>query len=174
MQPFLGQIQPVGFNFAPRGWSLCWGQLLPIAQNTALFSLLGTAFGGDGRTTFALPDLRGRSIVGVGNGPGLSNISWGERGGSEVIALGVAQLPSHNHTANVVAESGVVTSANAKGRMLAGAMIYADPAPANNKQMSTESVNVENAGGSQPVYIRNPYLGIYVTIALTGTFPSRS
>ena len=174
MEPFIGQIQPNGFNFAPRGWSLCWGQLLPISQNTALFSLLGTTFGGDGRTTFGLPDLRGRSMVGVGTGPGLAPIGWGQRGGSEQITLSVSQMPSHDHIANVVAESGVVGSANAKGRMLAGAMIYADPAPANNKQMSTESINMLNTGGGQSIYIRNPFVGIYVSIALVGIYPSRS
>ena len=96
--PFIGQVNYIGFNFAPRGWALCDGQLLPIASNTALFSLLGTAFGGDGRTTFALPDLRGRTPLGVGNGAGLNDVTWGQRGGSENVTLTVAQIPSHNHT----------------------------------------------------------------------------
>jgi len=98
MEPFLGQIQPFGFNFAPRGWAKCDGQLLPISTYSALFSLIGTTFGGDGRTTFGLPDLRGRSIVHIGNGPGLSSISWGQRGGVENIYITQANMPSHSHS----------------------------------------------------------------------------
>jgi len=97
LDPFIGQIQAFGFNFAPRGWSLCDGQLLAISSNTALFSLIGTAFGGDGRTTFGLPDLRGRTAVHVGRGPGLSNITWGQRGGRENVNLTIQELPAHNH-----------------------------------------------------------------------------
>ncbi|MEX1309383.1 MAG: tail fiber protein, partial [Candidatus Sulfomarinibacteraceae bacterium] len=99
--PFIGQIQLFGFNFPPRGWAFCEGQLLAISSNTALFSLLGTTFGGDGRTTFGLPDLRGRSAVGVGNGPGLSSVSWGQRSGAENVTLNVNTLPSHTHSAAV-------------------------------------------------------------------------
>ena len=106
MEPFLGQIQPFGFNFAPRGWAQCDGQILPISQNTALFSLLGTTFGGDGRTTFALPDLRSRSIVHIGTGAGLDNIKWGERGGATTHTLTLAQMPSHNHNVSVNVNTG--------------------------------------------------------------------
>src|SRR5688500_1418895 len=95
--PFLGQIQPFGFGFAPRGWQLCQGQVLAISTNTALFSLLGTMYGGNGQTTFALPDLRGRSLVGMGQGPGLSNIVQGEVAGNETITLLTTQMPAHNH-----------------------------------------------------------------------------
>ena len=97
-EPFLGQIQMFGFNFAPRGWSTCNGQILPIAQNTALFALLGTTFGGDGRTTFSLPDLRGRDAVHVGTGPGLPTVRWGQRGGTHTYNIAIANLPAHNHT----------------------------------------------------------------------------
>ena len=97
MDAFLGSINTFGFNFAPRGWALCQGQLLAISQNSALFSLLGTTYGGDGRTSFGLPDLRGRASVGMGHGPGLSNYSWGERGGSETRTLTSLNLPSHTH-----------------------------------------------------------------------------
>lgn len=97
-EPFLGQISTVGFNFAPRSWALCDGQLLPISQNTALFSLLGTTYGGDGRTSFGLPDLRGRSAVHVGNGPGLTPMTWGRKSGQENVTLGVRNMPAHNHT----------------------------------------------------------------------------
>ena len=97
--PFLGEIRVTGFNFAPRGWALCDGQLLPINQNTALFALLGTQFGGNGQTTFALPDLRGRVPIHQGQGPGLTPRTIGETGGAESATLNVAQLPPHTHTA---------------------------------------------------------------------------
>jgi len=96
-EPFLGEICWIGFNFAPRGWALCDGQLLSISQNDALFSLLGTTYGGDGRTTFGLPDLRGRSPIHVGQGPGLSNYQWGQKGGVETVTLTINQMPSHTH-----------------------------------------------------------------------------
>ncbi|MHC4955882.1 MAG: phage tail protein, partial [Planctomycetota bacterium] len=98
-EPFIGQIQQFGFNFPPRGWAHCDGQLLPISSNTALFSLLGTTFGGDGRTTFGLPDLRGRIAKHVGTGPGLSPVTWGQRGGAETVVLNTGNMPSHTHTA---------------------------------------------------------------------------
>src|SRR5690606_5156315 len=97
-EPFLGEIRMVGFNFAPRGWAFCQGQLLSIAQNSALFSLLGTMYGGNGTTTFALPDLRGRSPVGMGNGPGLTPITQGELAGTENVTLLSTQMPMHTHT----------------------------------------------------------------------------
>ena len=109
-EPFIGQIQPVGFNFPPRNWAHCNGQLLAISQNAALFSLLGTTYGGDGRTTFALPDLRGRICIHPGQGPGLSNYSWGERGGAETVNLSVAQIPTHNHAVRLRAKSANASS----------------------------------------------------------------
>jgi len=166
MEPFIGQIQAFGFNFAPRGWAMCEGQLLPISQNTALFSLLGTTFGGDGRTTFALPDLRGRSIVGIGNGPGLSTISWGERGGAENHTLSVAQMPSHTHNIGVNAAAG--EEANPTGKHIAGITDgFAENATGNLAAPTS-------AGGNQSFGIRSPFLGINVCIALQGIFPSRS
>src|SRR5215472_3870294 len=101
-QPFLSQIEAFPFNFAPKGWALCAGQLLPINQNQALFSLLGTTFGGDGRTNFALPDLRGRLANGFGQGTGLSNYTLGQRGGEETHTLTVTETPAHNHSVNAV------------------------------------------------------------------------
>lgn len=172
--PFLGQIQPFGFNFAPRGWATCDGQLLPIAQNTALFSLLGTTYGGDGRTTFALPDLRGRSMINVGTGPGLSPINWGQRSGNEWTYLTVNNIPPHSHTGNVVAERSPATQANPEGRMLGGTSVYVDPNPANNKNLSTSSLTINNTGGGQSFSNRSPYLGVYICIALQGIFPSRN
>ena len=182
MDPFIGQIQPFGFNFAPRGWAFCDGQLLAISSNTALFSLIGTTFGGDGRTTFALPDLRGRSIVHVGHGPGLDTINWGERGGSYYKVLTPGEMPSHNHIATLHGESAVATSKNPQSNLLAtpptsgddSNAIYATPNPAANKPMAPDAIVVSNAGGGQAFNTRNPYLGIYVSIALVGIFPSRS
>src|SRR5262247_1539362 len=105
-EPFLGQIQPFGFNFAPTGWATCDGQILSIAQNTALFSLLGTTFGGNGQTTFGLPDLRGRVPIGQGQGPGLANYTLGQTGGQETVTLITSQMPQHTHSLVGVTEAG--------------------------------------------------------------------
>lgn len=170
MEPFIGQIQIFGFNFAPRGWALCDGQLLPISQNTALFSLLGTTYGGDGRTTFALPDLRGRVPVHVGNGPGLSPISWGGRGGAESMTLTSANLPAHTHTLN--ATNATADQAQPGGNALAQSSEdqYAAAAPGD----AMRAGSVGNTGANQAFGIRNPYLGIYYSIALQGFYPSRN
>jgi microcystin-dependent protein len=185
--PFIGQIQMFGFGFAPRGWAFCDGQLLPISSYSALFSLLGTTFGGDGRTTFALPDLRGRSATHVGTGPGLSTITWGQRSGAENVTLTVATMPSHNHlaTASGVATAVKASSDDADGSSPAGALlgttgedVYSSGAadstlnPAAAETQGT--VTVQNNGGNQSFSIRNPYLGIYHSIALQGIFPSRN
>ncbi|RBP49929.1 phage tail protein [Arenicella xantha] len=172
--PFIGEIMPVGFNFAPRGWSLCDGQLLAISSNTALFSLLGTKFGGDGRTTFGLPDLRGRVMKGVGSGPGLQTVVWGQKGGHESVTLTVQNLPSHNHTVILHGETAPATLNNPLGNMLASHTGYAAPVPAENKAMAAESITCANSGSGLPVDIKNPYLGIYMCIAMLGLYPSRS
>lgn len=187
MEPFLGQIQPFGFNFNPRGWNKCDGQLLAISSNTALFSLLGTTFGGDGRTTFALPDLRGRSIVHIGHGPGLSTISWGEKGGRETITLNQTNMPNHSHSlVNGVANVTVATTSGelnnesdggANGLGTGGTMpdIYTEnPTTADRLGGVSISGTTSAAGGSLPFEIRNPFLGINVCIAMVGIFPSRS
>jgi microcystin-dependent protein len=167
--PYLGQIMQVGFNFAPRGWALCDGQLLPISQNSALFSLLGTTFGGDGRTTFGLPDLRGRIAKHPGNGPGLNPVSWGERGGAEGHTLSVSQLPAHHHAVrgkNVDGED-----SDPSGRYFGKSSpedLYVSPGSLSAMGATT------NTGGNREFNIRNPLLGIYHCIALQGVFPSRS
>ncbi len=174
MEPFIGQIQPVGFNFAPRGWTLCDGQLLPIANYTAVFSLLGTTFGGDGRTTFGLPDLRGRSIVGVGHGPGLSDIRWGEKSGVEQITLTTANMPAHRHSVTATTNDATLDEAAAGARFgTAGTPIYA-PANSGTGTVALAGDSTSQVGGSQAFQSRNPFLGIYVCIALQGIFPSRS
>lgn len=169
LEPFLGQIMPVGFNFAPRGWALCNGQVLPIAQNTALFSLLGTTYGGDGRTTFALPDLQARIPIGQSQGPGLSNRPLGSPGGADAVTLTTAQLPAHNHLVQGAAVAGTSsypgdqTWAQVRGRL------YSTSGP---DQMTGGAVAV--TGGGQPHNNLPPYLVLYFAIALQGLFPSRN
>lgn len=188
MEPFLGQIQPFGFNFAPRGWAKCDGQLLAISANSALFSLLGTTFGGDGRTTFALPDLRGRSIVHIGTGPGLSTISWGERGGTEQVYITQMNMPSHSHAlVNGVANVNVFTTdssaaspdsdggANGLGTGTGMPDIFREsPTTGDHLGGVVISGTTTASGGNIPVQTRNPFLGINVCIAMQGIFPSRS
>lgn len=183
MDPLLGQIQPFGFNFAPRGWALCDGQLMPISQYTALFSLLGTTYGGDGRTTFALPDLRGRVAIHQGHGPGLSDRRIGSRGGSETTVLNITNMPSHNHAAQGAMKAffqpptGGGSTPNPSGAVLSSAPgidIYANSSPNLNMANGTVEVTVGNNGANQPFNNMQPYLTINWCIALTGIFPSRS
>ncbi len=195
MDDLLATIKTFGFNFAPRGWAKCDGQLLSIAANTALFSLLGTTFGGDGRNTFGLPDLRGRSMVHIGQGPGLSDIRWGEKGGHEQVYLTSLNLPEHNHAlvnglANVITNTTIHTASNGEanepdaGNNVFGSggtfpNIYSEPPVSQDYVGGVSSVShisgvTGNTGGNRPVEIRNPYLGICTCIATVGIFPSRS
>lgn len=185
MDPFIAQIMGFGGNFAPRGWAFCNGQLLPIASNSALFSILGTTYGGDGRTTFALPDLRGRSMLHVGGlsgtGPGLSTYRLGQHGGVETVTLNQSQMPAHSHPITMHAETKQADQFNPQGRMLAittdgtnTTNIYTDPDPTADRTMASQSLVMQNAGGSLPHENRSPYLGINIIIALVGVFPSRS
>lgn len=168
-EPFLGQIMPVGFNFAPRGWALCDGQLLPISQNTALFSLLGTIYGGDGRTNFALPDLRARIPIGQSQGPGLSHRFLGSMGGADAVTLNITQLPAHTHSVRGAAVAGTSshpgnqTWAQVRGRL------YSTSAP---DRMTGGAVAV--TGGGQPHNNLPPYLVVNFAIALQGIYPSRN
>lgn len=170
-EPFIAIILMFGGNFNPRGWAFCQGQLLSIAQNTALFSLLGTTFGGNGQTTFALPDLRGRVPIGFGQGPGLPPYALGQLGGTETTTLTQAQMPAHNH--------GIA------GSSLAGnASLPTGAVPANSGALDKEYSTVLTssvamnptgiAGGSQPFAIRDPYLCLNFIIALEGIYPSRN
>ncbi|OLE54873.1 MAG: phage tail protein [Acidobacteria bacterium 13_1_20CM_3_53_8] len=170
-EPYLGMIIIVPYNFAPRGWAFCAGQILPIAQNTALFSLLGTTFGGNGQTTFALPDLRGRYPIGVGQGPGLSNYDLGQVAGKENVTLTVNNLAPHLHTfaqpsANVAADA-----SKPNGNIPANAVQYTAPANANGVMGGG---NTGLTGGAAPFDIHPPYLGLNYCIALEGIFPSRN
>jgi microcystin-dependent protein len=172
--PFLGEIRMFGFNFAPRGWAFCAGQLLPISQNSALFSLLGTIYGGDGRTTFALPDLRGRVPTNFGTGPGLSPYTIGQRTGAETHTMTVAEMPAHGHTGAIKASSGASEEASpqANGAIGAGQLIYNEEAP--NVTLNSNSLQTSNTGGNLAFNIRQPTLAINFCIALQGIFPSRS
>ncbi|MGB3471518.1 MAG: tail fiber protein [Erythrobacter sp.] len=178
MEGYIGAIMLWGPNFAPRNWAFCHGQLLAISSNTALFSLIGTIYGGDGRTTFALPDLQGRVPVGPGNGPGLPNVGQGQKFGAASTTLTTAQLPSHNHTATMRAESAPGTTGNPTGNLLGvittGADIYAPPVPAQEVSMASDSIVVNNNGGSQAFDQHQPSLGVNYIICLEGIFPSRS
>lgn len=192
--PGIGSIGMFAGNFAPRNYAFCDGQLLPIAQNQALFSILGTTYGGDGRTTFALPDLRGRVPIHAGAGPGLSTYRLGQKGGVETVALTGAQMPAHNHTASLTGGGGLslpVSSAAADattpdGNVLAVPSSSRGNAPApsiystgdDDGSMAIEGapggVTVDSNGGGQAHTNVQPYLAINYIIALQGVFPSRS
>lgn len=164
-------------NFAPKNWMLCQGQLLSIASNTALFSLLGTTYGGDGRTTFALPDFRSRVPVGTGNGPGLSDYRLGQKSGAEKATLSIAQMPSHTHqvTAQVAVSTGNGTTDEPDTNVLAGTTsnTYAAASSANGK-LGGVTASDSPTGGNQPFSIVQPYLAMNFVICAQGIFPSRS
>ena len=176
MDPFLGQITIFAGNFAPRGWALCDGQLLPISQNTALFSLIGTTYGGDGRTTTALPNLQGRTPMHPGRGPGLTSRRLGQRGGVETVSLTEAQMPSHNHqlraSTDEAEEEGEKSPVNAvTGRPQNNQAIY--NSNTNNNLAAMGNVLL-SAGGSQSHNNLQPFLAMNFIIALVGLFPSQS
>lgn len=169
-EPYVGEIKIFGGNFAPRGWAFCDGQLLAVSENDALFSLLGTIYGGDGRTTFGLPDLRGRVPIHVGTGPGLPNYRLGAKGGTENVTLIENQLPSHTHAP--ACNSSVGTSDNPASNVWAAQsslMQYAGPPAAT--PMKTDIISF--TGGSQPHNNIGPYLTANFIISLFGIYPSR-
>ena len=181
--PLLGSVELWPMNFAPRGWTFCNGQLLPIAQHTALFSLLGTTYGGDGRTTFGLPDLRGRIALGAGSAPGLSSYALGTRAGEENVVLTEGDLPAHDHAlgAGVTATLAAGTAAGTlavpePGRVIAGHTGAFAPVDAATSSVGGLSVSgaTENAGGGGAHENRQPYLTLNFIIALVGVYPSRN
>jgi len=176
VDPFLGDIMMVGFNFCPRGWVAAEGQLLPINQNQSLYSLLGTTYGGDGRTSFALPDLRGRAINGQGDGPGLSQRRQGQKGGSDSKVMTQDTMASHNHLVNANNQDG--DKPGPGGKLLAAAPTGGT---GNETIYSTEPHTVTmaagmigNTGGNAAIDTHDPFLSLYHCIATEGLFPSRN
>lgn len=164
-QPFMGEIKIISWNFAPRGWAFCNGQFLPINQNQALFSLLGTVYGGNGQTTFALPDLRDRVPMHMG-----PQHTLGERGGEPAHTVTMSEMPLHVHTLNANTGVGVETTPN--GAILAKAPANAYAPPANLTALNAGTSG--NTGGSQAHLNMQPYLGLFFVIALQGIFPSQN
>ncbi|MBW1298288.1 phage tail protein [Aquimarina litoralis] len=192
MDGTMAEIRMFAGNFAPRNWAFCAGQLLPINQNQALYSLLGTIYGGDGRTTFALPDLRGRTCIGSGNGPGLSDRREGQKGGTEYNILNVTQIPSHSHAIAITNPGEIAlpvnTSSGDEDETNPGAGVLANtgndnfassPTPrakysGNNIPVAGTQITIGNTGGNQSVNNMQPWLSCYYIICLQGVFPSRN
>jgi microcystin-dependent protein len=169
--PFVAEIRIFPFNFAPKGWAWCDGQLLPLSQNTALFSLLGTTYGGDGKSNFALPDMQGNAPMHPGQGPGLSLHDLGETGGSDTVTLLESEIPSHNHNFVASQADGIsrLPAANLAANMI-GVNGYAAPGPI----VAMDPNALTPAGGDQPHNNLMPYLTLYFNIALQGVFPPRT
>ncbi|MBC8114764.1 MAG: phage tail protein [Candidatus Saccharimonas sp.] len=173
--PFVAEIRIFPFNFAPRGWAWCDGQLLPISQNTALFSLLGTTYGGNGQSTFALPDLQGSAPMHPGQGPGLSLHDLGEQSGTETVTLLVTEMPAHTHVLMADAEDSGEQGSLTAGVSLAksvGGNLYQSTTNANLTPMAAQALSL--AGGNLPHNNMQPYLTFYFNIALQGVFPPRT
>ena len=169
--PFLAEVRIFPFNFAPKGWAWCNGQLLPISQNTALFALLGTMYGGDGKSTFGLPDVQGMAVLHPGQGPGLSLHDQGEVGGSQTVTLLQSEMPHHNHPMMGAAQDPALAKAvnpSASWSLSQGGGIYQS---SSNTQLAPEAVTP--TGGDAPHNNMQPYLTLYFNIALQGVFPSR-
>ncbi len=184
-EPYIGEICMFAGNYAPRSWAFCDGQLLSIAQNTALFSLFGTTYGGDGRTTFGLPDLQGRAAMHPGRGPGLSTRRLGEKSGVETVTLNLTQIPSHTHTATAVAKGANIagTSAQPTGKTWADPKTivstdafvngYANATPDETMKSGSVAVTLANTGGTQNHTNIQPYQCVNFIVALQGVYPTR-
>ncbi|MEK7952935.1 phage tail protein [Luteolibacter soli] len=173
--PFVAEIRIFPFNFAPRGWAWCDGQILPLSQNTALFSLLGTTYGGNGKSNFALPDLQGRAPMHPGQGPGLSLHDLGETGGSDTVTLLESEIPSHTHTLRASTDDADLkapTPARSLARSTGGFTNQQNPPGGNLVQMAPQAL--APAGGDAPHNNMMPYLTFYFCIALQGVFPPRT
>lgn len=173
MDPFVAEIRIFPFNFAPKGWAFCSGQILPLSQNTALFSLLGTTYGGNGQSNFALPNLDGRAPMHPGQGPGLSLHDLGEMGGSETVSLLISEIPGHNHAlkANTTAATKSTPAGNSLSRV-SGATPFATPPATPTVNLAAQSISP--AGGGQPHNNMQPYLTLNFCIALQGVYPPRT
>ncbi len=172
--PNLGTIIPMAFTFAPRGWASCEGQVMSISSNTALFSLLGKAFGGNGTTTFGLPDLRGKAIIGQGAMPGGGSFNIGATGGAQTVSLNSSNLPAHTHSivlsANGFDASTSVPTGNSLGSQ--NVAMYSTAAP--NTNLGPTAATATTVGSGAPLNILTPYLAMYYNIALEGTYPQRN
>lgn len=175
MTPLLGQILPVAFNFAPKGWAFCSGQLFSIQQNVALFSILGTTYGGNGQTNFALPDLRGRVAICAGQGPGTSDYVLGQQAGTPDVTMLISNMPMHNHSFKVSNTASTQLSPNgnalAQGGVLGSSTFFLYD---TNAGVTMAPGMINNTGGSQPFNVMQPYLTVNYCIALNGIFPSRN
>lgn len=198
MNAYIGTIMIFAGNFNPRGWMLCYGQLMAISQNTALFSLLGTTYGGNGQVTFAIPDLRGRMLVGMGQGPGLDEVYIGEQAGTNSVTLLTSNMPVHTHTATVAAGAGTIAaslhavseagnSVTPSGKYLAasrslavsdynstGTVIALNSSSISNISYGTPEVTIATTGSDTSIDIRQPYLGLTHVICTQGLFPMRN
>ena len=174
MDPFVAEIRIFPFNFPPKGWAFCQGQILPLSQNTALFSLLGTTYGGDGKSNFALPNLQGNAPMHPGQGPGLSLHDLGETGGSDTVTLQVSEMPSHPHTLMASVENGTqgTLAAGVDIESSVGGQLYQSNTSANLAAMNAGALSP--AGGSQPHNNLMPYLTLNFCIALQGVYPPRT
>ena len=174
MDPFVAEIRIFPFNFAPKGWAWCNGQLMPISQNTALFSLLGTTYGGDGKSNFALPDMQGNAPMHPGQGPGLSLHDLGETGGTETVTLLQSEIPAHSHTMKATVENGTqgtLTPNITLATSIAGSLYQSNT---NSNLVTMNPQAISPAGGDQPHNNMMPYLTLYFNIALQGVFPPRT
>lgn len=171
-EPFVGEIRMFAGNFAPRAWAFCDGQLLAVSQNDALFSLLGTIYGGDGRTTFGLPDMRGRIPVHAGTGPGLSPYRIGQKAGTENITLTVSQIPPHNHTWNCTETIGTLAPPSGNGYAQTPTSSVFNAAASPDSKFSGSMI--QNKGGSGSHTNMMPFLCVNFIIALYGIYPSRN
>ena len=176
-EPFLAEVRMVGFNFAPRGWAFCDGQILPINQNQSLFSLMGTSYGGDGRTSFALPDLRGRTPIHVGTSNGGKSHARGNKGGEEKHTLDEAEMPQHDHaltattnTANLVSPDGALMGQTPSGV----GNLYRVPATGDQPDQTLNAGAIAKAGGGQGHENMQPFIVVNFCISLEGLFPSRN
>jgi microcystin-dependent protein len=173
--PFVAEIRIFPFNFAPKGWAWCNGQILPLSQNTALFSLLGTTYGGDGKSTFALPDMQGNAPIHAGQGPGLSLYDLGEMGGSQTVTLLTSEIPAHAHSLRCQSQDPADQPAPSPARTFAASQNANAYGPSNGTpivQMAFQALSP--AGGDQPHNNLMPYLTLYFNIALQGVFPPRT
>lgn len=179
MEGYIAEVRMFAGNFAPRSWAFCQGQTLSIAQNTALFSLLGTTYGGNGQTTFVLPDFRGRVAVGTGTGPGLPQVTLGEVAGTATVTLLQTQMPAHTHALTgsltmQAAGDGTLSTDASNRRIGPGAFYSASAADLVNMAPLNGTLTAANTGGNQPFSIMQPYLGMNYIICLEGIFPSRN